>query len=217
MLSCLVSCFLSISVLSVRSAGGYGWGSLDMNTLWNLHPSLLLLAIFAFIPYGMLSYRLPTSDDLDRASQRQRHGVVQGVGLLCALGGYAAAYVYHELDGHVHLPPVHKALSKQVHIYGGLLALALLLAQGGLGVQLMLRSSKLPGVEASAALKARAGHSALGFRVWVGLVLISLLGLYMPLYEKARGNWLAPLLFSLIAAAFGVSVALVARALPATA
>jgi hypothetical protein len=228
-LSCLATLLASLTVLYFPSLGGYGWAGGVLT--WNLHPTLLLLAILGFLPFGMLSYRLQDdaallgstlgSAPLSRSQERVRHGAVQGAGLACALGGYAAAYILHELRGHVHLPAPHKPWSKQLHIYGGLLALALLVWQAALGLQLMLRPKAAAGGSASASASGSGSgknlHAMGGFRVWVALVVVSLLGLWMPLVEKAGDTRVAPLLFALLAGMHGVSVALVARALPAAA
>jgi hypothetical protein len=218
-LACLGTLLASLCVLSVPAIGGYGWAGGVFT--WNLHPTLLHLAILGFLPYGMLSFRLqddtllggasPNGAPPSRSQERVRHGAVQGVGLACALGGYAVAYVLHELRGHAHLPAPHKPWSKQLHIYGGLLALALLVWQAGLGLQLMLRQ------KGAAGGSGKTLHAAGGLRVWVALVAVSLLGLYMPLVEKAGDIRAAPVLFALLAGMHGVCVALVARALPAAA
>ena len=224
LLACAATLALTLLVLAIPSVGGYGWSALFS---WNLHPTLLHLAIMGLLPYGMLQYRLQDggvlgSAGLSRAQERLRHGAVQGAGLASALGGYAVAYTLHELKGHAHLPALHKPWFKQLHIYGGLVALAALLWQAGLGVQLMLRSGKgaAGGSGSSSGSgsdggRARGAHSAGGFRVWAALVAVSLLGLYMPLVDKAAANRVAPLLFALLAGAHGAAVALVARALPA--
>jgi len=230
-LACLSTLFVTLCILSVPSLGGYGWAGGVFT--WNLHPTLLHLGIMGFLPYGMLSFRL--QDDslllgsatangvpLSRSQERVRHGVVQGVGLACALGGYAVAYTLHELRGHVHLPAPHKPWSKQLHIYGGLVALALLVWQASLGLQLMLRpKAAASGGSASPSTSSPGSgknlHAVGGLRVWVALVAVSLLGLYMPLVEKSGDLLVAKLLFALLAGMHGASVALVARALPAAA
>ena len=231
LLACAGALALTLLVLAFPALGGYGWPALFS---WNLHPTLLHLAIMGALPYGMLQYRLQDGGlllgggggaggggaGLSRAQERLRHGAVQGAGLACALAGYAVAYTLHELKGHAHLPALHKPWFKQLHIYGGLAALAALLWQAALGVQLTLRAGKgaagagSGGSGGSDGGRARGAHSAGGFRVWAALVAVSLLGLYMPLVDKAAANRVAPLLFALLAGAHGFAVALVARALP---
>lgn len=226
--ACLVSLALSLYILSDTRLGGYGWeGGLFT---WNLHPTLLLLGIFGFMPYGMLGFRLeknillrmaelgPSSDAVSgyahfKALDRARHGLVQGVGLACALGGYAAAYVLHELRGHAHLPALHKPLFKQAHIYGGLLALALLVWQAVKGIKLMLLSASRKDEIEGTAGRARGSHSLAGWRVWLALVVVCALGLFMPLVDKAGANKTAPVLFAVLMGSYGVSAALVSRAL----
>ena len=209
------------------SIGGYGWeGGLFT---WNLHPSLLIIGIFGPMAYGMLGFRLeknillrlaelPSSDSVSgyahlKAQDRMRHSVVQGVGLACSLGGYAAAYILHELRGHAHLPALHKPLFKQAHIYGGLLALALLVWQAVKGLKLMLLSGNRKDEIDGTAGKARGSHSVAGWRVWLALVVVCALGLFMPLVDKAGANKTAPVLFAVLMGSYGVSAALMSRAL----
>ena len=199
--ACAVTGAASILVLSFKSLGGYGWA--EGIFTWCLHPTLLLLATLVVLPYGMLIYRL--QPDGARAAARARHGAAQLAGLASALGGYAAAWALLELKGHAHLPALHKPLSKQLHIYGGLAALALLLWQAARGAAMAAAPEPVKG--------ARAAHSAWGFRVWAALLFVSWLGLEMPLFEKAGANAVAPVLFALLSGGFGGSAFLMARAL----
>ena len=172
---------------------------------WNLHPTLLLIGILGFLPVGIAGIRRPSAGGVRASGATSRHIALQCVGLLCALGGYAAAYVLHELRGHAHLPPWFKPLSKQAHIYGGLLLLFLLLAVAGAGSLLARQRDGLGFLGLSEGSSLRESHSFWGLRVWVGLVVVCWLGIYMPLWEKAGANTTAPVLFLLLSGLYGVS------------
>jgi Eukaryotic cytochrome b561 len=167
--------------------GGYGLIS------WTLHPLLLLLGIWCVLPFGLLAYGAQTPPwalfglGASREARRTLHGAAGALGVLLVVAGYGTAFSIHAYYNHAHLPPFTKALSKIVHIYGGVLVLALIALQAASGVVKSWSTAKGPTVTLR-------GHSTSGAYLWAAAALASLSGLYIPFIEKGGNVMLGALL-----------------------
>jgi len=196
---CFITLFFTLIALLVPEIGGYGF------IPWCFHPALLNIGIFGLTPLGLLAFRIWGWGE----GARLLHGALQGVSAFFSLGGYFAAWYLHEIKGHAHFPKPGKPLSRYVHIYGGLLCIILLFFQVILGVSKLSKSGNGNWFGRNLA----SSHSVVGFRVWVGLVVVSLSGLSMPFYEKAGNNLAASFAFVILCALNAGSVYLVSGAL----
>jgi hypothetical protein len=92
-----------------------------------------------FTPLGLIAYGLehPTYKSRwpERRDKRRVHGLLQVVACILALAGYAAAYIAHEQSGKDHLALERPLLSRQLHVWIGLAALAAIIVyQVGTGL-----------------------------------------------------------------------------------
>jgi len=131
----LLTCAAVISLWIIASPGSGGY---DAGTLFAYHPILMAVGFMLFTPLGLIAYGLdhPTYKSRwpERRDKRRVHGLLQLAACVFALAGYAAAYIAHEQSGKDHLALERPLLSRQLHVWIGLSALAAMVYQVGTGL-----------------------------------------------------------------------------------
>jgi len=130
----LLATALVLFFILAPGQNGYGTG-----VLFAYHAAFMVAAFMLLMPLGLVSYAFDFGPRGNAAypstgSRRVLHGTVNLLAAFLALCGYLVAFVVHQSKGQSHLALDQPEKSRTAHVFLGLLALAGVAFQSGVGL-----------------------------------------------------------------------------------